>query len=59
MAWTSSINMPTLVWLGLHMPSGAKKDQLFCLSITLLNGTVCKRKITIQPFKQRNTFDTS
>jgi len=59
MAWTSSINMPTLVWLGLHMPSGAKRTNFFCLSITLLNGTVCKRKITIQPFKQRNTFDTS
>jgi len=37
---------------------GAKKVRYF-LSITLLNGKVCEREITIRLFELRNSFKTS
>ena len=53
MVRTSSITVPSMVGLGLHMPPGAKKFNVFCLS-----GTVTLWGIAIKKFELRNGVDT-
>jgi len=60
MARTSSITIHSCgVWLALtSRATDAKKLDLLCLSVTLLNGKDCEHEIAIKQYKVRNDFDT-
>ena len=55
---TSSITVPSVAGLRLReLLGGTKKFDVFCLSVTRLNGKVCANDLAIKALEHGNAFD--